>query len=60
MRLAQSALLGAAAFIISTLPALAGDPNAQVPEPSMVTIISLACAGVLIGRRMAAKRPPRD
>jgi len=50
----------AAVSCASAMPAFAAVQNVEVAEPNMVTILALACAGVLIGRRMAAQRPPRD
>ena len=34
--------------------------NTSVPEPDMVSVLALAMAGVLIGRRLASRKPPRD
>ncbi len=39
--------------------AVAAD-GTSVPEPNMIAMLSLAMAGVLIGRRMAKNTPPRD
>jgi len=40
-------------------PAFATD-GTSVPEPNMIAMLSLAMAGVLIGRRMAKSDPPKD
>jgi hypothetical protein len=60
MRLVRWALFGTATLILFSAPAFASGGNASVPEPNMVTLLTLASAGVMIGRRMSSKAPPQD
>ena len=34
--------------------------DALIPEPDMLVLLGLAIAGVVVGRRLASKRPPED
>ncbi len=60
MRISAPRVLGLAACLMLAAPAYASGQDAEVPEANMVSLLSLAMAGVLIGRRMSSKRPPRD
>lgn len=51
-------VLAAAGGVLAATPAHAAGSTA-LPEPGMITLLSIAVAGVLIGRRFARK-PPRD
>jgi len=59
LRSAVRIVLALAASTMAVSPALAAG-NAPVPEPNMVSVLALAIAGVLIGRRLASRKPPRD
>lgn len=64
MRLTQSKILhraaGVAGLLLSATPAFAGTGLGVVPEPNVVTLLTLASAGVLVGRRMSSRKPPQD
>ena len=47
-----------AAALTLAAPAHAAGGSFVLPEPDMVTLLSLAIAGVMIGRRMSNRRPP--
>ena len=49
---------GAALLALSASPAMAAG-GISIPEPTDLTLIALAVAGVLIGRR-SGKRPPEE
>lgn len=51
----MSARLLAALVLLSASPA-AAQTSAQVPEGSQLTLFALGLAGVLIGRRLSARR----
>lgn len=41
-------------------PAAHAAANAPIPEPDMLALLSLAIAGVILGRSLARKRPPDE
>ena len=53
----RTCLLTAAIALANSAPAFA-EGGTAVPEANTVSLMSLALAGVLIGRRMAKQRPP--
>ncbi len=55
----RSALATAFMATLFATPAYA-EGSSAVPEANTITLISLAMAGVLIGRRMAKRRPEED
>ena len=50
-------VIGAAALLAAS-PVWASS-GVQIPEPTDLTLLALALAGLIIGRR-GAKRPPQD
>ena len=44
---------------VAAAPAHAGN-SVALPEPSTMTLLALASAGVVLGRRMSRKRPPAE
>lgn len=34
--------------------------NAPVPEPGMLGLLAMAVTGVVVGRRLASKKPPGE
>jgi hypothetical protein len=52
-------ILGSLASLACAAPAYAAE-GLMLPEPGSVTLVSLALAGVIVGRRMSNKRPPKD
>lgn len=50
--------LGAIALLALATPAMA--QGVQIPEPSGMTLFALSALGVMVGRRLAARRPGRD
>lgn len=58
MQFMRATMLGTASFMLSTTAAFANGADAPIPEPNMVTLLAMASAGILIGRRMSSRRPP--
>jgi uncharacterized membrane protein YfcA len=56
----KTVLSGAVIFFATTAPVMAQGLVRQVPEPGVVGLLALAAAGVIIGRRMAYRKPPQD
>jgi len=52
-------LSAAIVSMVFAMPAYA-QGGTVVPEPNSIAVLSLAMAGVLIGRRMAKGNPPQD
>jgi hypothetical protein len=48
-----------ATSLLLAAPAYAADSIA-LPDPSGVTLLALGIAGLLVGRRIASKRPPEE
>lgn len=46
-------------LLLTSAPAMAAD-SAQVPEGSQLTLFALGVAGVLLGRRLSARRSDKD
>jgi len=59
LRNLRSGLSAAIVSMVFAMPAYA-QGGTVVPEPNSIAVLSLAMAGVLIGRRMAKGNPPQD
>ena len=60
MRSIKAVLTSAAVLLSTTVSAMAASSRTEVPEPNTVALISLAMAGIILGRRWAARKPPKD
>ena len=60
MRSIKTVLTSAVVLLSTTVSAMAQSSRAEVPEPDTIALISLAMAGIILGCRWAAKRPPKD
>ena len=49
---------GAVLWVATASPALAS--GFSIPEPTDITLLALGLAGLIIGRRGAKRRPPKD
>ncbi len=50
---------GAVLWVATASPALASG-GFSIPEPTDITLLALGLAGLIIGRRGAKRRPPKD
>jgi hypothetical protein len=46
--------------VLSAVPAFAAGGQSEVPEPDTIALLTLATAGIVIGRRWSVKRPPEN